>query len=108
MRRSLFVAVAVACGLLFLPDAGQAQGHGHRHHGHNHSRGWSAGFGYVPSYSYGGYWGPNRGHYDYHPGHYHGWRYVPPHIDYHHRGHSHAVDPYTGAISPYPHRHWHR
>src|SRR5688572_2733696 len=101
MRRILLVGAAVIGGALAAPDGAQAQ-----HFGHRHGPGWSGGFGHVtPGYGfghrssfYGGYPGWHRGHFDYHPGHFHGFRYIPPHIDYHHRGHSHAVDPWTGAV----------
>ena len=62
------------------------------------------GYGYRPSW-YGGNYGPGIGYFVDRPGHFHGRRYIPPHTDYYHRGHYHAVDPWTGRISPYPHRH---
>lgn len=110
MRRILLVGAAVIGIALAAPDGAQAQ-----HFGPRHGSGFSAGFGYVtPGYGvgysssyYGGYPGWYRGHFDYHPGHFHGRRYIPPHIDYHIGRRSYAVDPWTGAISPFPHRHRH-
>jgi hypothetical protein len=107
MRRMLLVLALAAGAALAWPETANAQHFHPRHRG-----GWSAGYGYgVPGYGYGYYGSPwrYRGHYDYHPGHFHRYGYVPPHIDYHHRGHSHAVDPWTGLVSPYRHRHrhWH-
>ena len=110
MRRILFAAALAVGAFLAVPADAKAQfGPVHRPGG-----GWSANFSYVtPGYGYGyrpsyyGYPGWSRGLFDFQPGHFHGYRYVPPHIDYHHRGHYHAVDPFTGRVSPFPHRHRH-
>jgi hypothetical protein len=108
MRRMLLVLAAAAGVALLTADSAKAQTFVPARPG-GFSVGLSyttPGYGYQPSY-YGGYPGAYRGHYDVHPGHFHGYRYVPPHVDYHHRGHSHAVDPYTGQVSPFRHRHRH-
>jgi hypothetical protein len=112
MKRTLFLAFAIAVGMMAWPDDAKAQGFGRVYVAPSYG-GWSVGYGYTPGFAYqpqiySGYWGWNRGHYDYQPGHFHRYGYVPPHVDYHHRGHYHAVNPYTGAISPFPHRHRHR
>ena len=105
MRRMLLVAAAVVGAALFAPDAANAQ-FGPRYGG------WSGGFGYSPGFGYGSsFYGGSpwyRGHYDFRPGPFHGYRYVPPHIDYHIGRWSYAVDPWTGFVSPFPHRHRHR
>jgi hypothetical protein len=106
MRRILLVAAAVVGAALFAPDAANA----HDPLRPRYGGGWSAGYGYSPGFGYGssyyGYPRP-RGHLDYHPGHFHGGRYIPPHIDYHIGRRSYAVDPWTGYVSPFPHRHRH-
>ena len=113
MRRILFATALAVGAFLAVPADAKAQfGHVHRPAG-----GWSVNFNYVsPAYGFGysyrpswhgGYYGPGIGYFVEQPGHFHGRRYIPAHTDYYHRGHYHAVDPFTGRISPFPHRHRH-
>ena len=109
MRRILLATALVVGAFLAVPADANAQ-FGHRH---RPNPGWSAsfnsvspGYGYRPSW-YGGQYGPGIGYFVDQPPHFHGRRYIPPHTDYYHRGHYHAVDPFTGRISPFPHRHRH-
>lgn len=114
MRRILLAAALAAGALLAAPADAKAQ-FGRVYTAPSYGGGWSGGFSYVspgfgygyrPSW-YGGYQGPHIGYFVDQPGHFHGRRYIPPHTDYYHRGHYHAVDPFTGRISPFPHRHRH-
>ena len=53
--------------------------------------------------------GYGRGHVDFVPGHYDAHRghfdYVPPHYDYHQGRQRYEINPWTGGISPFRHRH---
>jgi hypothetical protein len=111
MRRILLATSLAVCAALAMPADAKAQfGPVYRP-----APGWSVsvnyvspgyGYGYRP-YEYSGLYGPGISYFVDQSGHFHGYRYIPPHTDYYHRGYYHAVNPYTGRISPYPHQHRH-